>query len=268
MKRVLMFTPTNRLEPEALTALMDQTYRGPLDRMITRDNPETVNVHQNIAYNYRKAQRIFLAEGYDALFIVESDVIIPPDALERLLAIDCDIAYGVYCFRRGMPVLNITHPTTYQTFSGHLKEWKEHFGQVIECSGLGFGCTVIHRNVLERHELHSDDGGGNADTVLAKWARANGVRQMADTAVLCGHKRPDGVTLWPGRERTRREGVSRPILRAVRSVIPFSGWTADNVLYIARPGDAPRWIEEETAALLVGAGMAEYANIIHEGAIR
>src|SRR5512139_2513988 len=123
MMRVLMFTPTARLEPEALQALMQQTYSGPLDRMLTRDNPETEQVNQNIVYNYRKAQRVCLAEGYDALFTVESDVIIPPEALEKLIAVECDIAYGVYAFRRGGRVLNITHPHTYQSYSAHRSEW-------------------------------------------------------------------------------------------------------------------------------------------------
>lgn len=259
MTRVLMFIPTARLEPEALAGIMNQTYSGPLDRMLTRDNPETESVNRNIVYNYQKAQRVCLAEGYDAMFTVESDVIIPPDALEKLDAIGTEIAYGVYAFRRGI-VLNITHPSTYASYTGHRREWQEKFGQVIECSGLGYGCTLIRRSVLERHTLHSEGDGGDSDSVLAAWARANGVRQMADTSVLCGHKRPDGVILWPERDRIRREGVSNPVKRSVTAILPFSGWTERNEMFICRPGDPAVAIDYETAALLVGAGMAEYAD--------
>jgi hypothetical protein len=260
MKRVLMFTPTNRLEPEALGALLSVEYSGPLDRLIARDNPETKQLFLNIVYNYQKAQRICLAEGYDALFTVESDVLIPPYALERLLAIDADIAYGVYAFRQGAAILNITHPRTYASFSFHMKEWKALFGQVIECSGLGYGCTLIQRRVLEQHAIHTESDGGDSDTVLARWARENGIRQMADTSVICGHKRPDRVTLWPERDRIRQEGTRVPILRAVRSLIPFSGWTDDNEMYICRPGDPPICIDYERAQILVGANMAEYTD--------
>ena len=259
--RVLMFTPTYRLEPETLEALLKVEYSGSLDRLMTRDNPETVNVNLNIVYNYQKAQRMFLAGGYDALFTVESDVIVPPDALEKLAAVEADIVYGVYAFRRGGPVLNITHPVTYQSYSAHQSEWRRLFGQVIECSGLGYGCTLIRRSVLERHEIRSEnDDGGDSDTVLAKWARANGIRQMADTSVLCGHKRPDSVILWPERNVIRQEGTSIKVLKSVVALIPFSGWNEQNELFICKPGDPAVAIDFETAALLVGAGMAEYVQ--------
>lgn len=262
MMRILMFTPTARLEPEAFEALMNQTYSGPLDRLLTRDNPETVNPNLNIVYNYQKAQRMFLAERYDALFTVESDVIIPPHALERLIAADADIAYGVYAFRRGGPVLNITHPKPpYNSYTGHRSEWKRLWGSVIECSGLGYGCTLIKRHVLEQHEIHSEnDDGGDSDTVLAKYARANGLKQMADTTVLCGHKRPDSVILWPERDRIRREGTPIVIKKEVRALKPFSFWADDNELYICRPGDPPLALEYEWAQELVRAGTAEYVQ--------
>jgi hypothetical protein len=260
MIRVLMFTPTARLEPEAFEALMNQTYAGPLDRLLTRDNPETEHPELNIVYNYQKAQRMFLAGQYDALFPVESDVIIPPNALERLIAADADIAYGVYLFRRGGPVLNITHPRPpYNSYTGHLADWIRQWGQVIECSGLGFGCTLIRRRVLELHELHSENGdGGDSDTVLANYARANGIKQLADTSVICGHKRPDSVILWPEQYRVRFEGTPIIIKREVRALKTFSFWAEDDSLYLCRPNDPPLALDYERAQELVESGKAEY----------
>jgi hypothetical protein len=256
--RVLLFTPCERLEPETLAAIFALHYDGPLDRMFTHDNPDRVQIYENIIYNYRKAQRIFLAEQYDALLIVENDIIPPPDALEKLLAVEADIAYGVYALRRGIPQLNVRHPQTHKAWSQHKAEWREKFGQVIDIAGIGFGCTLIHRNVLETLELRATNG-GDGDTQLANDARAYGFTQKADTTVLCGHKRPDGVILWPGLGHIRQEGISRPPMCDVRALTKFSGWDESNHLYIAQPGERRR-VRVEMAQELVSVGMAEYVQ--------
>lgn len=258
MKRVLLFTPCNRLEPETLASIFALTYTGPLDRMFTHDNPDQVRVNDNIIYNYRKAQRVMLAERYDALMIIENDLIVPPDTIDRLLAVDADIAYGVYGLRRGWPSLNVRHPVTLQSYSDHRSEWASLYGQIVDVSGIGFGCTLIQRHVLEALPLHSDNG-GDADTQLAHDATAYGFTQRADTTLLCGHKRPDSVVLWPQPDgRIRMDGVSHPIWKTVRPLMTFSGWNEHDRLYIARPGDEPVKVNHEMAEDLISAGMAEY----------
>jgi hypothetical protein len=257
LTRVLVFTPCNRLEPETLAAIFALTYAGPIDRMFTHDNPERVRVNDNIIYNFRKMQRVVLAEKYDAVLIIENDIIPPADTIERLLALEADIAYGVYGLRRGFPTLNVRHPVSLQSFSEHRAEWVEKFGQVIDVSGIGFGCTLIHRHVLETLELHSDNG-GDGDTQLARDARTYGFTQKADTTLLCGHKRPDSVILWPQPDgRIRQDGVSRPKMVTVRPLVTFSGWNEAGTLYIARPGDEPVRVNDQMAEDLISAGMAE-----------
>jgi hypothetical protein len=257
LARVLVFTPCNRLEPETLAALFALSYEGPLDRLITRDNPERVRVNDNIIYNYRKMQRVALAERYDAVLIVENDIIPPADTIERLLAVEADIAYGVYGLRRGFPTLNVRHPVSMQSFSEHRAEWVERYGQVIDVSGIGFGCTLIHRPVLEVLELHSDNG-GDGDTQLARDAIRAGFRQKADTTLLCGHKRPDGVVLWVQPDgRIRQEGESHPKMVTVRPLMRFSGWNEADELYITQPGDDPVRVTDQMAEDLISAGMAE-----------
>ena len=51
--------------------------------------------YNNVVGKYNDARRTMLAGDYDALMTVESDTIVPKDALKRLIAADADVAYGL-----------------------------------------------------------------------------------------------------------------------------------------------------------------------------
>jgi len=257
-------TPHNRLEPETIRAVFTQVYTGHIDHHFTRYNPDPVPGH-NIVAAYKRLQAVFLAEPkYSHMFILENDIIPPPDALERLLAVDADITYAVYCFRRGTPVVNITHIDTTNTLTDNAAEWRRDFerGAVVPCTGLGFGCTLIRRHVLERFEMRSRFGGGDADTELAKDARAAGLVQRAHLGVVCGHKRPDGCVLWPTATRPfyRKVGVSAPRLAEVRALVAFGVWDEKGAPHILRPGPDTLKIDYEIAASMVAVGQAAYVT--------
>jgi hypothetical protein len=258
---VLTATPCNRLEPETIRALFTQTYAESLSQVFMRDNPEPVP-SQNILRAYRRLREVFLAGPYDALWIVENDVIPPPDALAKLLAVPADIVYGVYLFRRGTPVINVMHPHTRNSITDNPTAWAIGLraGAVVDCGGLGFGCTLIRRPVLERLDFRTLDAGGDADSCLAVDAPLHGFSQAAHLGVVCGHKRPDGVTLWPAGARPFfvAVGVSTPRLVQVHALRAFADFgTGAPVLYM--PGDSAA-IDFELAASLQGAGVIEYSE--------
>jgi hypothetical protein len=215
MTHVLCATPHNRLEPGTIQAIFTQTYAGSLDHHFTRHNPEVVP-GMNILGAYQRLRAFFLAGAYTHLWIVENDVLPPPHALEQLLAVGADITYGVYCFRRGTPVVNVMRHDTTDPLTNDAQAWARIFaaGAVVPCAGLGFGCTLIQRHVLERLEMRTRIGGGDTDTELARDAKAAGLTQMAHTGVVCGHMRPDHVTIWPTAAKPfyRKVGVSVPQL--------------------------------------------------------
>lgn len=262
MTRVLLFCATNRLEPETIAAIHGLQFEGVLDIMFTHDNPHGEYSAQNIIHNYHKAERITKAEGYDYLFTVENDIIPPPDALCKLLALDADIAYGVYCFRRGKPLINIVrHDDTMESYGlpGHIRQWGKVFGSVVPCSGLGLGCTLIKRRVLDIVPLHSASG-GDADTQLALDARKAVLTQIADTSVLCGHKRPDGVIIWPTQDGYRLEGDAQPmksrLIRPLRGMVYFHPVT--DACQVMSEGQVYE-VDFESAGTFVNVGFAEYA---------
>lgn len=260
MARVLLFCPTHRLCKETINSIHGIQYDGALDTLFTRDNPHGAGSGQNIIYNYQKAERIVKAENYDYLFTVEQDMIVPPDALSKLMALDADIAYGVYCFRKGKPTINITRTDKQQESYGlyhNLRDWRKVFGKPVDCNGLGFGCTLIKRSVFDVLNFHSVPG-HDGDTQLAHDAKRLGLKQMADTSVLCGHKRPDGTVVWPDADGGHDVGVRQPVEK--RTIIPnqsIAYWDELDVSHILRSGE-PVDVDFENASVFVTAGMAVY----------
>src|SRR5689334_13795001 len=53
-----------------------------------------------ITEKYNAGRARVLSGAYDAMLCIESDMIVPEDALVKLAATGADVAYGVYVFRR------------------------------------------------------------------------------------------------------------------------------------------------------------------------
>ncbi|HPW86638.1 MAG TPA: hypothetical protein PLU78_05550 [Chitinophagales bacterium] len=162
--------------------------------------------HENTLHQYQLARRITLEENFDYLFTVEHDMIIPEDALVKLLEVDAGVAYGVYRFRQNPAVLNVYRPV------GKKARWPnrslDYFPEVLErarrqvitdCSGLGFGCTLIKREVLEKVEMRRFEVGGHPspDMQFAADCVRLGIVMKAHFGVSCGHIKPNGTVLWP-----------------------------------------------------------------------
>jgi hypothetical protein len=169
-----------------------------------------------IADKYNAARLRALEGGYDAMLCIESDMIVPNDAAQKLAATGAAVAYGAYVFRR--------KPFHWNAYSVMLPEKKMSgyplsnvperarldWGGVVEVDGVGLGCTLIRRRVLEKVSFRSD-GGKHADGSRSHcdWyfsldVTRRGYKQKCDLSVLCGHITPqdrDGnvapSVLWP-----------------------------------------------------------------------
>lgn len=211
--KVLLFCPTARLEPETVDSIMRLDPAGnQLDVIFTRHNP-THRKSVNILLNYRRGREMALAGGYDALFAVESDMIIPPDALAKLCDVEADIACGLYVHRHYSTARHpFWNPQIWREETTEPEGWLNWYpdkrdaawGQRVRISGGGLGCALIHRRVLEaldfrlvffpNHALVSD-----CDTWLYHDAIKAGFTAYCDLSVICGHKQPNGAILWPDR---------------------------------------------------------------------
>jgi hypothetical protein len=237
MRDVLVFTPVLRLEPETRQAIFSLEWDGPITILLQRDNPhfsreirdrwevdgtdELKAAHANVLHQYQRGQEVFLKGRYEAMLIIEHDVIPPKDTLKRLASLEADLAYGVYYFRGDDPVLNVFqryYPwpqmsrNTGESLSAHPDLLKKAIqAGVTECSGGGLGCVLIRRRVLEETPFEAPKDPGYFDTEWVYKAHAAGYKMMADMRVVCGHKLPDGKILKPDfnhRDLRERTGAS------------------------------------------------------------
>jgi hypothetical protein len=168
--------------------------------MFTRDNPHTDgNVLLNCQLNYEKMRQVVLSQGYQKVWVVESDTIPPLDALKKLLEVDASVVSGLYALRRGECRPNVRNTTTRSMFTW--KELKAVWGETIETSGGCMGCVLIDRSALQDFCFIDKQNFSAPDVPMMEWHWHHKFKQMARLDVICGHKRPSGEILWPDKEQ-------------------------------------------------------------------
>lgn len=223
---VLAFTPTfgNGPRAETLACVKDQVFYGKFVYEVSWENPYPPPDYRNVLAQYVRAREMALAGGYDALWIIEHDMWAPNDALQKLWDAltpghypvatgeggPAGVAYGVYLFRHGPGMLNAWewrpgmaelpgHPRLAklgQPLAGYRLTLARQ-AQITRVSGVGFGCMLIRREVLEQVPFRSaqPDEDYAPDVPFALDCLTAGVKAVAHFGVLCGHW--DGVR-WRG----------------------------------------------------------------------
>lgn len=144
---------------------------------------------------YNRARQAVLEGGYDAMLHVDADMVVPMDTLERLCAVDTDVAYGLYVARK-----NPGHWLCWldKDRSVSLNERpqviRRYWSQQRRSYGAGMGCTLIKRHVLERLQFRTN-GIVAADWTFAQDCVNYGFSQAHDLGCVCGHIDNDKV-LW------------------------------------------------------------------------
>ena len=231
--KILLFCPTYKLDNGEL-AIRNETLESiskikvpegvDLEVEISTNNLKAItgirNVdHENTLHQYRYARQRILDGNYDYLFIIEHDMIIPEDALVKMLATDADVVYGLYLFRQGKPLLNAARAVNSKWPDMSLTNFPEIVKKAreqgwIEVSGGGFGCTLIRRKVLETFEMRRNETVGSPcpDMPFAADCLRHGFKQICRFDVICGHIKPNGDILIPfERGETMSETMSETI---------------------------------------------------------
>ena len=202
--KILLYCPLYpgepRIHPRTLESIFAIRWPGQLDIVLGRndsDSPEGLQEkHKLITQKYNQARLLALHGNYQALFTVEADMVIPPDALEKLIAVEADVAYGLYLSRHSLKwYLHLPKGDGHIKASNSEKLRREVWGKVVHSAGLGMGCTLIKRNVLEKISFRMEESAAN-DFYLAQDCRRHNFSQMHDCSLLCGHIDEDEI-LWP-----------------------------------------------------------------------
>lgn len=204
------------------------------------DNPFD-KPYLNITYQYNKAREMVLDNGYDALFCVESDMIIPPDALQRLVACESDVAYGLYVFRdtkHHWSAYTEMEQKSGRSISENADDARAALGSVIDVAGVGLGCTLIKREVLTHipFRLFEDAPTKTAcDWCFALDCKDYGFTQRCDLGVVCGHQSytPYPLILWPNIDDPklyRRETLSGVEMKSIQPGQQFNVGMGETML--------------------------------------
>lgn len=136
-----------------------------------------------------------LEMGCDYLFMVDDDMLCPPDLFYKLVAHDKDIVAAL-AFTR-----NPDHkPVIYQVIEGYDPQTHQNYymntyvmnyprNQLVECDAVGFGAVLIKAEVLKKIATPRFMGlvGCGEDITFCYKAKKLGFSVFMDTAVKLGH---------------------------------------------------------------------------------
>lgn len=188
MKKILVTIPTvDYIEPE--------TFRSVYDLVVPEGH--------TVEFKYAKGNQIdqirnLIAEWakrYDYLLAVDSDIVLPKDALKKMLAADKDVVSGLYIQR-----IPNTHTVEAYMDAPHGGMTNIPYdllkGRGLVCiAGCGFGACLIKGDVFRAMEYPHfyyksalDHGHTiSEDIYFCKKARELGFTIWADTTIKCDH---------------------------------------------------------------------------------
>ena len=164
-----------------------------LDLVFHRDDTPvgvtTAQRWEQITQRMAAAQRHALAQDYDAILSLEDDILVPRDALAKLLAVDGDIVYANAVQRLTPTMWHAClqmDEDSIETLDRYPERARAVFGEPIDVVGVGGYCTLIRRSALEAIPFQRR-GAHSYDRYLGMDAAALGFRQKYHTGILCSH---------------------------------------------------------------------------------
>ncbi len=135
----------------------------------------------------------FLKGEYEYLLFLDSDIIPPQNAIEKLLSNKKDVISGIALVAKHINRKPYALPCIYQIIEGKgFRQFslKEVMGdKVVEADIVGFGCCLIHKDVIKDIEIRQEGGAktGGEDFAFSIDAKKAGFKIYADTSVKCFH---------------------------------------------------------------------------------
>lgn len=158
-----------------------------------------IDGRQDILSKHLLSRQMVIDGNYDALWSVEADMILPNDALAKLLQVDAGVVYGLYLARStGMWLCfpQLAERGT-QSITANPKAAVSAWGNVIDSQGAGMGCTLIRRSVFDSVSFRLGSPQFHDDWTFAQDCIAAGIAQKHHCGVICGHILNEKMALWP-----------------------------------------------------------------------
>lgn len=159
-------------------------------------------------------------KDFTHLFFTESDMILPHDAIVKLVDLDKDMASGVYFLRSDNHEVGLGQPCLYKR---PLASWPDdNYGQIpvsifpedkpfqVDC--VGFGCVLFKRKVFEglkKPYFNLDANKYGSDMYFYHHARKAGFELWVDPTVQCGQIDYYETTIQDWRKRLTNKDISQ-----------------------------------------------------------
>lgn len=159
-------------------------YENDRIKILMLDNCENMILEQKLAESRNACVHIAKVIGCDYIFWLDSDTIpYISDPIERLLSHKKQIVSGLYNYKgtRQPVVMNM------QGFNFTFEQMKFAVinDKLLEASGFGFGCVLMHKDLFEIKFDYSKTA--SEDIYFCEQARKQGFKLWFDPVVFCHH---------------------------------------------------------------------------------
>ncbi len=170
-------------------------YKARLEGMgfrVIKDRPEGERIDK-IVRGRNLVREVFLKSDADYLFFLDSDVIMRPDYLIRLVMHAKDIVSGLYLANFVIDGTQRILPVVYERVDErHVRHMLRHEvdeDRLIPIGCAGLGCALIKRRVMERIPFRNIglSTTGGEDAAFYKDAIMAGFAPYGDTSIKCLH---------------------------------------------------------------------------------
>jgi len=185
---------------------IDNQTRRP-DLVHVEPDPEKFNYwDENVSYAREQCRLKALKNGYAYIWFVDVDVLVPADALEKLLDVNGDIVCGKYRHKEeGLPFFWFYEYVPPERRAAAAKRYGKQVvledvfymgSQTRRINKAGTGCMLIRRNVLERIPFPLKvPKKWTEDVIYSIMAEALGFEIWAVPSVDCKHVGPSAQPL-------------------------------------------------------------------------
>lgn len=187
-----------------------------IHELYTNGKNDEVKIYMKVSTVIDRARnelvRDALKDGCDFILFIDSDIISPKGAIDKLIDMNVDIASGLY-FAKGKPYL----PVARLIKDGHhffLEDFE--YNKVIDVAGVGMGFCLIKAEVFKKIKYPYfkfdwiDDGNGGAyevaeDLFFCDQAKAAGYSIKLNTGIVLEH---EGAPVGPQHFNIYKEQVA------------------------------------------------------------
>lgn len=149
--------------------------------------------HKRGAYRFEQLAKLrnmllekFFQSDCEYLLSVDSDILVPPDIIKRLLSRNCQIISALVCNGHHIndtSIYNVMRKTSAGSYQ-HIKDFPRDRIFSVDITGAAY---MIHRSVITDHKVYYSARFGGEDIGFCEAARARGIPIYCDGSIECQH---------------------------------------------------------------------------------